>query len=121
MKITDIRATVIWPGSAFVRVFTDDGIIGVGECSPMNCPVITNFINSVLKPILIGEDPIEIDRLWHKMFFRTYKLGVQGVQPEAIAGIDIAMWDILGKFTKLPIHALLGGVYRDKLQLYASI
>jgi L-alanine-DL-glutamate epimerase-like enolase superfamily enzyme len=121
MKITDIKANVIWPSSLFVRVFTDEGVMGIGECSPMNCVVIKSFIDHALKPLLVGENPIEIDKVWNKLFFRTYKLGVMGVQPEAIAGIDIALWDILGKTTKLPIHALLGGTYRDSFQLYASI
>lgn len=121
MKITDVKASVIWPSSLFVRVFTDEGITGIGECSPMNCAAIKAFVDHSLKPLLVGEDPIGIDKLWNKMFFKTYKLGVQGIQPEGIAGVDIALWDILGKVTKLPIHALLGGAYRDKIPLYASI
>ena len=121
MKIRDVLARVIWPSSVFVRVLTDEGITGIGECSPMNCPAIVSFIDHALKPLLIGENPIEIEKLWNKMFFKTYKLGVQGIQPEAIAGIDIALWDILGKATRLPLHVLLGGAYRDTIQLYASI
>ena len=121
MKITDIKANVIFPSSLFVRVFTDEGITGIGECSPMNCAVIKGFIDHALKPLLIKENPVEIDKLWNKIFFKTYKLGVQGIQPEGIAGVDIALWDILGKATRLPIHALLGGAYRDRFQLYASI
>lgn len=121
MKITDIKATVLRTNSVFVRVRTDDGIVGIGECSPMNCRVLAGFVETALRPLLIGEDPRDIDRLWHKMLHRTYKLGVQGVQPEAIAGIDIALWDILGKATGLPIWSLLGGRYREKITMYASI
>ncbi|NMC07135.1 MAG: mandelate racemase/muconate lactonizing enzyme family protein [Candidatus Lokiarchaeota archaeon] len=121
MKIMDIKATAVFPSSLFVRVFTDEGITGIGECSPMNVAVIKEFIDHALKPSLLGENPVEIDRLWNKVFFKTYKLGVQGIQPEAIAGVDIALWDILGKATRLPVHALLGGAYRDTIQLYASI
>ncbi len=107
--------------SIFVRVFTDEGITGIGECSPMNCHVIATFINHALRPLLLGKNPLEIDKLWHELFFKTYKMGVQGIQPEAIAGIDIALWDILGKKTRLPVHVLLGGAFRDRMQLYASI
>jgi len=121
MKITDVKATFVWPSSLFVRVFTDEGITGIGECSPMNVWAIKACIDHALKPLLVGENPVEIDKAWNKLFFKTYKLGVQGIQPEAIAGIDIALWDILGKATRLPVHALLGGAYRNNLQLYASI
>ncbi|GAB4335850.1 MAG: mandelate racemase/muconate lactonizing enzyme family protein [Candidatus Abyssubacteria bacterium] len=121
MKITDVKATILRTHSIFVRVFTDEGVVGIGECSPMNPHMLAHFVETVLTPIIVNEDPLETDRLWHKMFFSTYKLGVQGVQPEAIAGVDIALWDIKGKVTGLPIHTLLGGAYRDKVLMYASI
>nr|MDO8116003.1 mandelate racemase/muconate lactonizing enzyme family protein [Candidatus Sigynarchaeota archaeon] len=121
MKITDVRTYVLMNSSIFVRVFTDEGITGTGECSPMNCHVTGTLINHTLKPFLIGKNPLEIDKIWHDLFFKTYKMGVQGIQPEAIAGIDIALWDILGKATRLPVHVLLGGAFREKMQLYASI
>lgn len=121
MKITDVKATVLKTNSLFVRVYTSDGVIGIGECSPMNVRVLKAFIEQALRPLIIGEDPRDIDRLWHEMFFRTYKLGVQGAQPEAIAGIDIALWDILGKVTGLPVSTLLGGRYRDRITMYCSI
>ena len=121
MKITDIKATVLRTNSVFTRVRTDQGILGIGECSPMHCRLVARFVEEALGPLLLGEDPREIDRLWHRMLHRTYKLGVQGVQPEAIAGIDIALWDILGKATGLPICTLLGGRYRDAITMYASI
>jgi L-alanine-DL-glutamate epimerase-like enolase superfamily enzyme len=119
MKITDVKASPMRP--VLVRVYTDEGVMGIGECSPMNANVNAHFVNTALKPLLIGENPLEIDKLWSKMTFRTYKLGVQGVQPEAIAGVDIALWDILGKVTGLPICILLGGCYREKVLMYASI
>jgi len=121
MKIIDVKATILKTHSIFVQIYTDEGVTGIGECSPMSAGVIANFVNTALKPIIIGENPLEIDKLWNKMTFRTYKLGVQGTQPEAIAGIDIALWDIMGKTAGLPIHTLLGGCYRDKVMMYASI
>ena len=119
MKITDVKASPMRP--VLVRVYTDEGVMGIGECSPMNANVNAHFVNTALKPLLIGENPLEIGKLWSKMTFRTYKLGVQGVQPEAIAGVDIALWDILGKVAGLPICVLLGGCYRKKVLMYASI
>ncbi|HET6384500.1 MAG TPA: mandelate racemase/muconate lactonizing enzyme family protein [Armatimonadota bacterium] len=121
MKITAVKAALLRTGSIFIQITTSDGITGIGECSPMNGRVLQHFVETALAPLLIGEDPLDIDRLWHKMFHRTYKLGAQGVQPEAIAGIDIALWDILGKTTGLPIYQLLGGRYRDRITMYASI
>jgi len=121
MKITDVKATVLKTGTIIVQVYTDEGVTGIGECSPMNSNVIAHFVNTALKPIIVGENPLEIDKLWNKMTFRTYKLGVQGTQPESIAGVDIALWDILGKVTGLPICTLLGGCYREKVLMYASI
>ena len=121
MQIADIRATLLKTGSIFVEVETADGAIGLGECSPMNGPVLAHFVNTALRPLLLGEDPRDIGRLWHQMFTRTYKLGVQGVQPEAIAGVDIALWDLLGKTVGLPLYTLLGGKHRERIQMYSSI
>ena len=82
MKVTDVKATVLKTGTIIVHVHTDEGVIGIGECSPMNSNVIAHFVNTALKPLVVGENPLEIDKLWNKMTFRTYKLGVQGTQPE---------------------------------------
>jgi len=121
LKITDVKATPLKTGTVIVQVFTDAGVVGIGECSPMNIAVVAGFVNTALRPLLVDENPLGIDVLWNRMMFKTYKLGPQGAQPEAIAGVDIALWDILGKVTGQPIHMLLGGCYRDVVQLYASI
>jgi L-alanine-DL-glutamate epimerase-like enolase superfamily enzyme len=123
VKITDVKATTVFGRSIFVQVFTDEGITGIGECSPMHVQsgVIQQFVNGLLRPICVGQTPLEIDKLWTTMFYRPYKLGVMGAHLSAIAGIDIALWDILGKVTGLPICTLLGGAYRDKVRMYASL
>ena len=120
MKITRIRSYGIH-GKCFVAVDTDEGITGLGECSPMHSPTIGRFVVDVLAPRILGQNPLETDRLWHEMMLGTYKLGAQGIQPEAVAGIDIALWDIRGKATNLPIHMLLGGKYRDRIPANKSI
>lgn len=120
MKITDVRARLLMKRFIIVEVHTDEGIIGYGECSPMNGPVTKVMVESALKPHLLGEDPFQIERLWEKMFIRTIKLGPMGVQMNAIAGVDIALWDILGKALNQPIYNLIGGLYRDKVEVYAS-
>src|SRR5579859_4840336 len=121
MKITDVQATLLFGRKIFIRVFTDEGITGLGESSPMQGAVIKHFIDTVLAPIIVGQDPLQIDRLWTEMLYRPYKLGVQGVQLEAMAGIDIALWDILGKTAGMPVCVLLGGCYRERVRMYASI
>ena len=121
LKITDVETWVLNCGSLFILVRTDQGITGYGESSPMNVGAIASMVNEAMKPLVIGQNPLDYDRLWESMYFRTYKLGVMGAQTEAIAGIDIALWDILGKVTGQSISQLLGGRRRDRVRMYASI
>ncbi|MDA1297753.1 MAG: mandelate racemase/muconate lactonizing enzyme family protein [Chloroflexi bacterium] len=121
MKITDVRAYPLKTRTALVRVFTDEGIEGIGECSPMNVPIMCHFVEQALKPIIVGKDPMDVEQLWNDMFMRTYKLGVMGTQPSCISGVDIALWDIRGKATNMPIYKLLGGAARTRFRMYKSI
>ena len=121
LKITDVETWVLSCDSLFIAVRTDQGITGYGESSPMNVRAIAGFINESLKPLVVAQDPLDRERLWDNMFFSTYKLGVMGAQPEAIAGIDIALWDIFGKVTGLSLSQLFGGRRRDRVRVYASI
>ncbi|MCA1595364.1 MAG: hypothetical protein LC772_02915, partial [Chloroflexi bacterium] len=82
MRIIGLKTAVLKTGSIFVRVYTDQGLIGMGECSPMSSRLVQQFVEVALKPLVMGEDPRDIDRLWHKMLHSTYKLGIQGIQPE---------------------------------------
>ena len=120
MKITSVAAYAVH-GKCFVLVRTEDGIEGLGECSPMHTATVGRFAAEVLGPRILGQNALETDKLWHAMMLDTYKLGVQGIQPEAVAGIDIALWDIRGKAFGQPIHMLLGGCYREKIPFYCSI
>lgn len=121
MRITDVTAHIAFGRSVFVRVFTDEGVTGLGECSPMHLTALVHFVNDVLKPLCVGKNPLEIEKIWSAMFYDTYKLGDTGLKMEAIAGVDIALWDIFGKVTGLPLTTLLGGSYRQKVQMYASL
>jgi L-alanine-DL-glutamate epimerase-like enolase superfamily enzyme len=121
VKITAVETWVLSCGSLFVLVRTDQGITGYGEASPMNVRANADFINDALAKLLIGENALDRARLWDRMFFTTYKLGVQGAQPEAIAAIDIALWDIFGKVTGQSLSQLCGGRRRDRVRMYASI
>lgn len=121
LKITDVETWVLNCDSLFVVVRTDQGVTGYGESSPMNVRAISSLVNEALKPHAVGQDALERERLWEDMFFSTYKLGVMGAQAEAIAGIDIALWDIFGKVTGQSLWQLFGGRRRDRVRVYASI
>ena len=73
-----------------------------------------------LASLLAGENPLEVERLWYKMYRGSIYYGRRGVAIQAISAIDIALWDIMGKFYGQPIHVLLGGRWRDKVRAYAS-
>ncbi|MCC6694976.1 MAG: mandelate racemase/muconate lactonizing enzyme family protein [Candidatus Hydrogenedentes bacterium] len=121
LVITAVEPYVLKGGKCFVLVRTDAGITGIGEVSPMNAPAAAHLIANQFGGLITGMNPLDIDRCWDRIFYATYKQGVMGLQPEALAGIDIALWDILGKVTGLPLCQLLGGKRRDWVRVYASI
>ena len=104
-----------------VEVETDDGVTGIGEAGVGGgAPSVTRaVVEQLLKPMLVGEDPLLIERLWQKMFERTRAAGRRGVVMHAISGVDIALWDIAGKIAGLPLYRLFGA-YSDALEVYAS-
>jgi D-galactarolactone cycloisomerase len=139
MKITELktirlRAAVPAEGQVFsrsglrnsrsatlVQVATDEGISGLGSCSG-NGELIEAVVVKILQPLLIGMDPTEIDAIWDKAYFRGghKEFGTRGVGVVAMSGIDIALWDILGKVRGVPLYQLLGGKCRDKVPVYAT-
>ena len=121
LRIASIEPYLVKGGKCFVLVRTSENITGIGEVSPMNSRASFQLIRDEFAPRLQGMNPLDIDRCWEKLFYQTYKQGVMGLQPEAIAGVDIALWDVLGKVAGLPIHQLLGGKRRDSVRVYASI
>ena len=121
MKITDVKAYPLKTRTALVRVSTDVGVDGIGECSPMNVPVMCHFVETALRPLVLGRDPLDTERLWDTMYYGTHKLGTGGVQPSCIAGVDIALWDIKGKVLDQPIYKLIGGAVRTTFTMYQSL
>ena len=109
--------------AALVKITTDQGLIGWGECHAPAAPrVHQTVVSDLLAPILIGQDAREIEPLWEKMYSSQRLRGYSnGFFTEAIAGVDLALWDILGKFTGQPLYRLLGGKYRDKVPTYTGI
>ena len=121
LKITGVDVFRLETNSLFVLVRTSEGITGLGEVSPMNTRVLASILRHSLTPIVMGKNPLDVARLWDEMLHATYKLGTAGAQPEAMSGIDIALWDILGKATGMPVWQLLGGRRKERIRLYASI
>ena len=103
-----------------VEVRTDSGIVGVGEVLARFSPkAYAELIETSLKPRLVGQDARNIGALWQSMR-RALSGRAGGILIEAIAGIDIALWDILGKAAGLPIAKLLGGIGRESIDVYAA-
>ena len=139
MKITDVqtirlRAPIPTEGQVFsrsgvrstrsttlVRVETDEGITGIGSASG-NGELIEIIIAKVIKPLLVSTDPTDIDAIWDKAYVRGghKEFGTRGIGVVALSGVDIALWDILGKVRGLPLYQLLGGKRRDKVPVYAT-
>ena len=104
-----------------VRVFTDEGIIGIGEaCQFAAISATREIIEKGLKPLILGEDPFNVEKLWEKMYLQSYLYGREGAAIIALSGIETALWDIIGKATKLPLYKLFGGCYRNKIQANAT-
>jgi len=130
MKIRDVEAfQVRWaPGdgpeqhSAWVRVYCDDGSFGIGETSPMQGGLASlGIIAHNLAPALIGKDPLDHAVLLDTLLHTFAKLGPEGALTGALAALDIALWDLKGKFFNQPIYKLLGGAWRTGVPFYASI
>jgi galactonate dehydratase len=102
----------------FVKVHTDDGVYGVGECS--GWPRVIEAAVRDLAGVLVGEDPQHIEKLWQKMMSAQMAHGVTGVVGAgAMTGIDMALWDIKGKVLGAPVWSLLGGQVRDRIRIYS--
>jgi L-rhamnonate dehydratase len=111
-----------------VKVHTDVGLTGVGEVDSSSLVAkaiieapVSHKICRGLAECVVGEDPFEIERLVHRMYEGTIYFGRQGAVIQAMSGVEIALWDILGKATKRPVYQLLGGAFRKRFHAYASI
>jgi len=139
MRITDVEAIVlrlpnvagVCDGSqdAFVvRIHTDEGISGLGEGDSMPTVLkaafdapMSNSIGYGLRDVLIGQDPLQIEPLFRRMMDRTLYLHSAGVRLTAISAAEIALWDIAGKASGMPVSQLLGGAFRKRVRAYASV
>src|SRR5262249_28897088 len=104
-----------------VRVHTDTGLVGIGEVDSSSLVAkaiiearVSHQICRGLAECVVGHDPFEIDRLVHRMYEGTIFFGRHGAVIQAMSGVEIALWDIVGKATGRPVYQLLGGAFRKK-------
>ena len=120
MRISRVETFLVPPRWLFVRIETDEGIVGWGE------PVVEGRAETVrtaveqLAEILVGADPLRIEDLWQVMTKGTFYRG-GAILASAVAGIDQALWDISGKALGIPVHQLLGGHVRDRIRVYSWV
>jgi L-rhamnonate dehydratase len=111
--------TFAFHGWLIVEIFTDDGLVGIGNAA-LAPQVTKQVIDLYLKPLLIGQDPWDIEFLWQHMYRKTMAFGRKGIGMVAISALDIALWDLLGKSARQPVYRLLGGRTKSRIPVYAS-
>src|SRR5436305_10726167 len=138
MKITAVEAICLaipmkpldppsaWTGSTrkqiVLRVKADAGVEGLGEAFAYGAPrAVCNVIEESLAPLIVGQDPLRIEHLVDVMHRGTMIYGRRGLAMFAISGVDIALWDLLGKARNAPVFELLGGATRPRLPAYARL
>src|SRR5215475_1625589 len=111
--------TFTFHGWVLVEIFTDNGLVGVGNAA-LSPQITKQVIDQYLAPLLIGQDPWDIELLWQHMYRKTMAFGRKGIGMVAISAVDIGLWDLLGKAARQPVYRLLGGRTKSKIPVYAS-
>ncbi len=136
MKITDVKSHVLQyelpeelgysqqyyaeRTAHLVEVMTDEGVTGWGECfGPGNVAIANKgIVECVIRPMVLGEDPLDRDVIWHKVYNLLRDHGREGMAMQSLSGVDIALWDIAGKVAGMPLHKLIGGAHRTRVKAY---
>ncbi len=122
LKITDIRTAEVRAHGlqTHVRVYTDQGLFGHGEATDA-AQGAADIIRRVFHPLMVGQDPLNVDLLWERVRAGGIFAGAQAGQfVAALSGVEIALWDLAGKALGLPVYQLLGGKMRDRIRLYCD-
>lgn len=120
----DLTRPETWPAktdAVIIKVTTSDRIVGIGECKPVGPHAIKASVDE-MKPFLIGQDPFDVDKIAETVIKGASRAGCchEASKIRAMAGINIALWDIIGKAVGKPVYQLIGGCYRSKIRAYAS-
>src|SRR5438552_4811277 len=122
VKIRDVKCMIVrgtWDWN-LIKVETDAGLYGIGEAY-WGWGVKDLVVNK-MKPIVVGEDPLNVDKLYTKMLMQSAGAGaIAGVTMTAASGIEIALWDLCGRMLQTPVCNLLGGRFRDKVRFYRTL
>ena len=136
MKITDVKSYVLqYPleeelgysqqyyalrTAHIVEVTTDAGIKGYGEAFGGGGVALANkaIVEKAIAPMIIGMDPLDNEVIWHKVYNLLRDHGQKGMPMQSLSGVDMALWDIAGKFYGQPVYKLLGGAFRDRIEVY---
>jgi galactonate dehydratase len=122
MKITDVTTYIAgnpWKNWVFARIDTDKGVYGLGECTLNGFAKTVEAAVHELKRFVIGQDPFDVENHTLRLFREVYSDGGQ-IQGAALAGIEFACWDIMGKVTQQPVYRLIGGRCHERLRVYAN-
>jgi L-rhamnonate dehydratase len=138
MKITNVQAICLklpeissaadgTQDDLIIIVETDEGITGYGEVDTapgVGKAIVDAYMSHGtcfgLREVVMGHDPFDYEQIWNEMWAKTYYYGRSGPVMHVMSGIDMALWDIMGKASGKPVHKLLGGSYTDKVRAYAS-
>lgn len=103
-----------------VKVHTNEGVVGIGEIFGAGNFAFANqaIVKHVIKPLVVGRNPLDTNVIWHDVYNAVRDHGQKGLPICCLSGIDIALWDIMGKVTSLPLNQLLGGKARDQFFAY---
>ena len=112
-------STFTFHGWLVVEVFADDGSVGIGNAA-LAPQVTKQVIDLYLKPLLMDQNPWDLEFLWQHMYRKTMAFGRKGIGMTAISAVDIALWDLLGKSARQPVYRLLGGRTKQRIPVYAS-
>lgn len=135
MKISDVKVHVMqaelkepfgfsqwWfhkRGAMIVEVITDEGLVGWGEA--YGPPEATGaIVEKLYKPLVVGKDPFQVGVIWEELYNRFRDYGQKGVMIAALSGLNIALWDLMGKALGVPVYKLLGGTFRNEVFAYAT-
>jgi D-galactarolactone cycloisomerase len=138
MKVTEVRALPLtiplapseppspWAAGVgrqiLVRMATDEGLVGWGECFAYGATLaVCNVVDDALAPLVVGQDPARIELLIDRLHRALMIWGRRGLAMMAVSGVELALWDLLGKARGVPVYQLLGGLAQPRLRAYASL
>ena len=99
-----------------IEITTDNGLVGYGEAFGGGGVALANqtIVEQVIAPLIVGMNPLDNEVIWHKVYNLLRDHGQKGMPLQSLSGVDIALWDIKGKFYEQPLYQLLGGAFRDE-------